>query len=136
MKFIAPYKMSPLYPYPAILPPEIYAGPVIGILILAFIYIAFKKDWRPYLFGFLFFLFNVMFLLQVVGAGQAFLADRFTYIPYMGLIFMVVYAGQWLAKNKPSAAKPAVARPGRAHPAGGGLMRREQLLRLYPRAWR
>ena len=104
-KFIFPYKMSPLYPYPAVLPPEVYIGPFVGLLILAFIYVAYKKDWRPYLFGFLFFLFNVMFLLQVVGAGQGFLADRFTYIPYMGLIFMVVFAGQQLYASKTDARK-------------------------------
>lgn len=37
-----------------------------------------------WVFGMLFFFFNVMFLLQVVGAGQGFLADRFTYVPYFG----------------------------------------------------
>ncbi|HUR30039.1 MAG TPA: tetratricopeptide repeat protein, partial [Saprospiraceae bacterium] len=106
LKFIFPYKMSPLYPYPAVLPPEIYTGPFVGLLILGFIYIAYKKDWRPYLFGFLFFLFNVMFLLQVVGAGQGYLADRFTYIPYMGLIFMVVYGLQSIVERKPNLSKP------------------------------
>src|SRR5687767_1184515 len=105
VKFIFPYKMSPLYPYPAQLPPEIYAGPFIAIAILFFIYIAYKKDWRPYLFGFMFFIFNVMFLLQVVGAGQGYLADRFTYIPYMGLMFMVVYAGEKIYASRPSMQK-------------------------------
>lgn len=100
-KFIFPYVMSPLYPYPATLPTQIYIiGPIATIGILGFSYLAFKKDWRPYLFGTLFFLFNVMFVLQVVGAGQGFLADRFTYIPYAGLMFMVAYAGQWLIKEK------------------------------------
>ena len=108
LKFIFPFKMSPLYPYPATLPPEIYSGPFIGIGILVFIYIAFKKDWRPYLFGLLFFIVNVMFLLQIVGAGQGFLADRFTYIPYAGLIFIVVYWVQGLMQSKPAVAKPVL----------------------------
>jgi len=108
VKFIFPYKMSPLYPYPAVLPPEVYIGPFVGLLVLAFIYIAYKKDWRPYLFGFLFFIFNVMFLLQVVGAGQGYLADRFTYMPYMGLMFIVAYAAQKLYQNKPSMEKPVL----------------------------
>lgn len=107
VKFIFPYRMSPLYPYPAKLPVDIYIGPFVGIGILAFIYLAYKKDWRPYLFGVLFFIVNVMFVLQIVGAGQGYLADRFTYIPYIGLIFIVVYAGQWLYKTNHTAAKPA-----------------------------
>jgi Tfp pilus assembly protein PilF len=108
-KFIFPYNMSPLYPYPATLPTAIYIiGAVSVVSIFSFAFVAFKKDWRPYLFGVLFFLFNVMFVLQVVGAGQGFLADRFTYIPYAGLMFMVVYAGQSLLTEKKQAGKFAV----------------------------
>jgi tetratricopeptide (TPR) repeat protein len=85
---------------------EIYViGPIAVLSILAFAFVAFKRDWRPYLFGLLFFLFNVMFVLQVVGAGQGFLADRFTYIPYAGLMFMVVYALHWALKEKPATGK-------------------------------
>ncbi len=108
VKFIFPYMMSPLYPYPAKLPEEVYTGPFVAIGILAFVFIAYKKDWRPYLFGLLFFIINVMFVLQIVGAGQGYLADRFTYIPYTGLIFMMVYGGQWLFNTKPNVAKPAL----------------------------
>jgi tetratricopeptide (TPR) repeat protein len=43
-----------------------------------------KQDRRIWVFGTLFFFFNVMFLLQVLGAGQGYLADRFTYVPYFG----------------------------------------------------
>ncbi len=108
VKFIFPYEMSPLYPYPAVLPWQVYLGPLAVIAIFGFSWVAFKKDWRPYLFGVLFFLFNVMFVLQVVGAGQGFLADRFTYIPYAGLMFIVAYAGQWLMKEGHTASKVAM----------------------------
>lgn len=105
-KFIFPYIMSPLYPYPAVLPTEVYIiGPLAVLSILSFSYIAFRKDWRPALFGILFFLFNVMFVLQVVGAGQGFLADRFTYIPYAGLMFIAAYGLQWALKEKPQTGK-------------------------------
>jgi Tfp pilus assembly protein PilF len=107
-KFIFPYEMSPLYPYPAILPWEVYLGPIALLAILGFSYVAYKKDWRPYLFGVLFFLFNIMFVLQVVGAGQGFLADRFTYIPYAGLMFMMIYAGQSLMKDNQRSGKLAI----------------------------
>ena len=108
IKFIFPSEMSPLYPYPAILPWQVYLGPIAVVAILGFSYIAYKKDWRPYLFGSLFFLFNIMFVLQVVGAGQGFLADRFTYIPYIGLMFMMVYAGQSLMKDNQRTGKLAI----------------------------
>lgn len=102
VKFVFPYKMSPLYPYPASLPPEVYAGPFVFLIIGIFAYVAYKKDWRPYLFGLGFFIVNVMFLLQVVGAGQGYLADRFTYIPYIGLMFIVAYGLQKISESKPS----------------------------------
>lgn len=108
-KFIFPYYMSPLYPYPAELPVQVYfIGPLAALGILGFSFLAFKKDWKPYLFGILFFLFNVMFVLQVVGAGQGYLADRFTYIPYAGLIFIVAYALQYFLKEKAQAGKIAL----------------------------
>ncbi len=99
-KFIFPYAMSPLYPYPAAIPWMIKILAILSVTgFMGFALYAYKKDWRPYLFGVLFFLFNVMFVLQVVGAGQGYLADRFTYIPYIGLMFMVVYAGHQLYLN-------------------------------------
>ena len=102
VKFIFPYEMSPLYPYPGKLPTIVYFGPLAVLAVGAFVAYAYRKEWRPYVFGTLFFIFNVMFVLQVVGAGQGFLADRFTYIPYLGLMFMVAWAGQSLIERKPS----------------------------------
>jgi tetratricopeptide (TPR) repeat protein len=36
----------------------------------------------------IFFTLNIVFVLQVVGAGQGYIADRFTYVPYIGLFFI------------------------------------------------
>lgn len=102
IKFIYPYEMSPLYPYPGQLPLRVYFGPIAVVAVAAFSWVAFRKNWRPYLFGILFFVFNVMFVLQVLGAGQGYLADRFTYIPYIGLGFMVAYGGYQLLEKKPT----------------------------------
>lgn len=99
VKFFVPFRISPLYPYPASLPWPVYVSPVFlsGVLYLA--WISFKRDWRPVLFGLAFFTVNIMFVLQVVGAGQAFLADRFVYLAYIGLSFPLVYYGLELAKK-------------------------------------
>jgi Tfp pilus assembly protein PilF len=108
IKFIFPYIMSPLYPYPAVIPWEVYLGPIAVLVIGAFLWIGYKKEWRPYVFGILFFLVNIVFVLQVVGAGQGFLADRFTYIPYAGLMFIVAYAIDGLLKKGVPAGKYAL----------------------------
>lgn len=102
LKFVVPYPLSPLYPYPAKLSIWFYLAPIPVFAVLAALFYAFKKDYRAIVFGFAFFTFNVVFLLQIVGAGQGFIADRFTYIPYIGFFFIVAYAYDFFIKKKPS----------------------------------
>lgn len=91
IKWVFPYLMSPLYAYLDKLTWDIYAGvvPTVGLLLLT--WWMFKKNMREYTFAMLFFIVNVMFMLQILGAGQGFLADRFTYIPYLGLFYGTGY---------------------------------------------
>ncbi|HMP30280.1 MAG TPA: tetratricopeptide repeat protein, partial [Saprospiraceae bacterium] len=90
VKSIIPYEMSSLYPYRAQIPWYMFASMLITIPYLWALYSAYKADKRLIVFGLLFFFFNVVMMLQILGAGQGFLADRFTYIPYLGLF--IIYA--------------------------------------------
>jgi protein O-mannosyl-transferase len=90
-KLIIPYPMSPLYPYPKPLPVMVYVAPFLFIGIWFGIWWLWKRGNRIWVFGMLFFFLNVMFLLQVLGAGQGFLADRFTYVPYFGMFAVAAY---------------------------------------------
>jgi protein O-mannosyl-transferase len=91
-KLIFPYPMSPLYPYPKKLPFEMLIAPLPFIAFWAGVwYFLWKKDNRIGVFGILFFFFNVMFLLQVLGAGQGLKADRFTYVAYFGAFAIVAW---------------------------------------------
>lgn len=90
-KLILPYPMSPLYPYAKPVPTIIYLSPIAFFAIWYLVYLAWKKNYRTWVFGILFFFFNVMFLLQVLGAGQGFLADRFTYVPYFGFFTIAAW---------------------------------------------
>lgn len=101
-KFIFPFEMSPLYPYPYPLPWYVYASPIIFLGLLFLVVRAFAKDQKAVFFAALFFVFNIMFVLQVLGAGQGYLADRFTYIPYIGFFFLLGYGFDWMIKNRPS----------------------------------
>jgi tetratricopeptide (TPR) repeat protein len=91
VKSVVPYELSALYSYPkaanGILPWLYYASviPVMGIVI--FVVARFRKS-REVIFGILFFTINIIFLLQILGAGKAFTADRFSYISYVGLFFI------------------------------------------------
>ena len=101
-KLAIPYPMSPLYPYPKPLPLIIYVAPLFFAAIVAGVVWLAKKDRRMPVFGVLFFFFNVMFLLQVLGAGQGFLADRFTYVPYFGFFAIVAWWLDRMVQNNPS----------------------------------
>lgn len=102
-KWIYPYLMSPLYPYPKTLTADAYiALAVVPVAVIAFLIWAVKNKKTTLLFGWAFFTFNVMFLLQILAAGQGFLADRFTYIAYFGLFFLTAKAFEWFVFNKPN----------------------------------
>jgi len=90
LKFLFPWQMLAIYPYPLKLPSIAYVCLVlIPLLVIFFLWWSWKNDKITLLFGWGFFTANIVFLLQIIGAGQGFLADRFTYIAYGGLIFIV-----------------------------------------------
>ncbi|MFT4535975.1 MAG: Tfp pilus assembly protein PilF [Saprospiraceae bacterium] len=91
IKAIVPYKMSPLYPYASTLPFYYYPTIILGPGVIYALYYTYKNNLRIWFFGLAFFTVNIMFLLQILGAGQGFLADRFTYIAYFGLFFIAGY---------------------------------------------
>lgn len=90
-KLFIPYPMSPLYPYPKPLPALVYASPLVFLAVAGAVYWLWKNNRREWVFGVLFFFLNVAPVLQFLGAGQGFLADRFTYVPYFGLFFIAAW---------------------------------------------
>ena len=94
IKFVFPYPQSAYYPYPlltgfsAVITYFINPAVLVGLIFLVYRSL---RTTRAVLFGALFFLVNVVFLLQIFAAGTAFFSDRFTYIPYIGLIFIAVW---------------------------------------------
>jgi tetratricopeptide (TPR) repeat protein len=91
IKLIFPFRMSPLYPYPNHFPLYFYPSMIIAPIVLWALYYSFIKGQKAFFFGLTFFIFNIIFLLQILGAGQGYLADRFTYIAYLGLFFIIGY---------------------------------------------
>lgn len=91
IKSILPWKLSPLYPYPGVLSIWHYLSVIPFLGFLFFMYWTWKKDLKIYFFGSAFFFVNVVLMLQVLGAGQGYLADRFTYVAYFGLFLIYAY---------------------------------------------
>jgi tetratricopeptide (TPR) repeat protein len=89
-KFIYPWVMSPLYPFPKDITGVFYVTPLFFIVSAVGVWYAYRKGWTKLVFGWAFFIVNYIFVSQIVQAGQGYLADRFTYVPYFG--FFVILA--------------------------------------------
>jgi protein O-mannosyl-transferase len=55
---------------------------------------------RAIIFGTLFFLFNVIFMLQILSAGLTYLSDRYSFISYYGLCFLAGWSIQEIIKTR------------------------------------
>ncbi|NTW31758.1 MAG: tetratricopeptide repeat protein [Bacteroidetes bacterium] len=104
VKLIAPFNLSAMHYYPdihgGIFPWQYYASlPLIlfiALLLIRRISKVFKKSGikKEIIFGILFFLITISVTLQIVNVGFALTAERYTYIPYIGLFYI---AGQWIS---------------------------------------
>jgi len=54
---------------------------------------AYRKE---VIFGFTFFLVTISVMLQIFPVGASFVAERYSYVPYIGLFYI---AGQWISDN-------------------------------------
>lgn len=95
VKFIAPVHLSAFYPYPVntfpikeALPMIYYLSPVIVLGIFVGLYFSYKRT-RLYIFSILFYFVTIALVLQFVTVGRAIMADRYSYIPYIGLLFII-----------------------------------------------
>lgn len=98
-KFIFPFNIAPFYPFPPVnesLPVIFYFTPLffVGVALLCL------KTWKTnklFTFGFGFYLINLILVLQFFVVGSAVVASRYTYLPYIGLFFIL---GIYLSKGK------------------------------------
>ena len=111
-KLFNPTYLSTFYPYPyriypsGLLPTIYYAAPFISVLVpAALLYLTYRKNrtyFRIIAFGFGFFIANVIFVLQFISVGAAIMSDRYSYVAYIGLFFMIAYFLQELIKFIPT----------------------------------
>src|SRR4029453_18821601 len=105
VKLFVPVHLSAIYPHPHVagrsMGPDYYLALLLVLVGLpAGLY--FWRRNRPIVFGIAFFLINVVLVLQFFRVGGAVMADRYSYLPYVGLFFAM---GWWL--DEPRAGRPA-----------------------------
>lgn len=91
-KLILPIKLSAYYPYPytsgSMVPSYVYLSVIPVMVLLAAIIIYYKKA-RKYIFAVLFFIVNIIIMLKLFPVANYIIADRYVYIPSIGLFVII-----------------------------------------------
>jgi tetratricopeptide (TPR) repeat protein len=90
-KMIWPVRLAVLYPHPIILPLWEVAGAGLLLLMISVLVILTGRKRPYYIVGWLWYLGTLVPVIGLVQAGIQAMADRFTYIPLIGLFIMAVY---------------------------------------------
>ena len=87
-RFFVPYPLSAFHPFPSPgnLGWMITISPIIVIALFAFT--LYHRKNKLVVFSILFFVINLLLVLQLVSIGNTIVAERYTYVPYIGLAFL------------------------------------------------
>jgi tetratricopeptide (TPR) repeat protein len=94
LKAIFPLPLSALHPFPDKLTPVYYIATLATVAIIGLS--LWKVRNRHFLFGIGFYTVNLLLVLQLISIGNAVVAERYTYVPYIGLFFWGAMALQQL----------------------------------------
>ncbi|HWB64233.1 MAG TPA: hypothetical protein VG603_12025 [Chitinophagales bacterium] len=103
-RFVLPLNLSPIYPFPykkygRVDDNLLYLYPCFSLMAVAILW--FQRHNKLLVFGSLFFLFNIVLLLQFIPVGVAIMADRYTYIAAIGPAFILGTAAGYLRNYWP-----------------------------------
>ena len=110
-KVFNPTYLSTFYPYPyrytsGYFTAIYYAAPFLSVAILAVpLYFSYKMNktyFRIAAFGLGFLTANLIFVLQFISVGAAIMADRYSYVAYIGFFFMLAYFIQEIINKLPA----------------------------------
>lgn len=96
VKLFVPIRLSAIYPYPSLgagsVGAEYYAALAAAVILVPAILFVFRRN-RVVLFGLAFYVINILLVLQFFSIGGAVMADRYTYVAYIGLFVALAW---WL----------------------------------------
>ena len=90
---ILPFGLSNLHPYPTpndATNPKYFLAIAFFIASIAVMFWSYRRK-KYIFFGWGFFLVTIFLVLQFLSVGKAFMAERYAYLPYVGLFFMIFY---------------------------------------------
>ena len=108
-RLFVPYRLSAFYPYPTLdehgrLPATYLLVAAMGLLALVLplvlIYARRRNAFRTVTFGLGFFFLMLVLVLQFVSVGSSVMADRYSYVPYIGIFFLLALAVDALLERR------------------------------------
>ncbi|MBI4646055.1 MAG: hypothetical protein HY738_05515 [Bacteroidia bacterium] len=100
VKLLLPVRLCAMHYFPDKFTLIHYLSPIIIALVIFLIFKA-KKHKKDLIFGALFFFFSISVVLQIFPFGNAIAAERYTYIPYLGLFYIIAkYLSSLLTANE------------------------------------
>ncbi|WP_459210932.1 tetratricopeptide repeat protein [Aquimarina rhabdastrellae] len=102
VKVIIPFNLSIYHPYPNALGstlPWYYYAATIPVLMVFFGTLFYTKKKRLIGFGIAFFFISLIPVIQVLPFGSAVTAERYTYLPYFGLLLLLTYGLSFLLQR-------------------------------------
>ncbi len=93
VRFFVPYPLSAFHPYPSVdaLGLLVLLSPIFIIALLILLW--FKRKDKLVVFSLWFFIINLLLVMQAMSIGLTIVSERYTYIPYIGISFLL---GMWL----------------------------------------
>lgn len=89
-KFLLPINLSVIYPYPQNKILSLLIGYAVILLLMFGGYKLYKSKRKLIFYGVLFFVVNLLLVLQFIPFGEVLTADRYMYLPIIGLALVVV----------------------------------------------
>lgn len=110
VQLLAPFDLAALHPYPTIvknatLPPIYMVAPLAAVAILGAVYVAYRRGNKLIPFGLGFYLLHILLVLQFVTVGKAIVAERYSYLAYVGLLFIIGTLLQTYTDSRPTQRK-------------------------------
>ncbi|MCX6250448.1 MAG: tetratricopeptide repeat protein [Bacteroidetes bacterium] len=103
-RLLFPLRLSAFYPYPEITAgnalPGIFYLTFVTTLLFMVIPIVYERKSKLGVFGLLFFFIMVMLVLQFITLGKAIMADRYTYLSFIGPFFIIAQGFNQIRESK------------------------------------
>lgn len=90
-KTLWPVDLTVLYPYPGAVPLDQLLFSIVILVIITVIVLCFIQDYRYLFIGWFWYLGTLIPVIGIIQVGAQAMADRYTYIPLIGLFIMVAW---------------------------------------------